>query len=340
MRSQLKALLGAALICAALPWAEVPAANRPVQLLNVSYDVSRELFAQINPIFAQQWKAKTGQTVEVRQSHGGSSKQARSVAEGLQADVVTFNQVTDIEFLHKSGLVGADWQNRFPHHASPYYSLPIILVRKGNPKRIKDWDDLARADVKVIFANPKTSGNGRYAYLGAYTFALEKYQHDESKARAFVGRVLANVPVLDTGGRGATTTFVEHEIGDALVTFESEVSTLRQEYSKSALEVIMPSVSVRADFPVAVVDTVAARHGTGEIAHAYLEFLYSETGQELLAKNYNRVYSHVVADRYKAQFPEVRLLSIETAVGSWDEIMKTHFADGGVFDQVTGAEKH
>jgi sulfate transport system substrate-binding protein len=309
-------------------------AGKKVELLNASYDVARELFTQVNPAFAAKWKAKTGADVSIRQSHGGSSKQARSVAEGLQADVVTFNQVTDIEFLERTGLVAKDWQKRLPNDASPFYSLPVFLVRAGNPKQIKDWDDLAKPGIQAVFPNPKTSGNGRYTYLGAYAYALGRFNNDEAKSRDFVGKVLANVPVFDTGGRGATTTFIERQIGDVLVTFESEVSAIRKEYTKSALQIVYPSVSVRADFPVAVVDKVVDRHGTRDVATAYLQFLYTDEGQDILAKNFNRVRSPAVVARYKSQFPDVKLVTVEERFGGWAQATKVHFDNGGVLDKL------
>jgi sulfate/thiosulfate transport system substrate-binding protein len=331
-------LLIAAVLFATTTVASAQSAKK-VELLNASYDVARELFTQLNPAFQAQWKAKTGGTVDIRQSHGGSSKQARSVAEGLKADVVTFNQVTDIDFLVTTGLVDKDWRKRFPNNASPYYSLPVFLVRAGNPKKVKDWGDLAKPGVQSVFPNPKTSGNGRYTYLSAYAYALGKNANDDGKARAFVGAVLANVPVFDTGGRGATTTFVERQIGDVLVTFESEVSAIRREYEKSGLQVVYPSVSVRADFPVAVVDKVVDRKGSREVATAYLQFLYSDEGQDILAKGFNRVRSPAVAARYKAQFPDVNLVSVEDKFGGWDKVTKVHFGDGGVLEQILTAKK-
>jgi sulfate transport system substrate-binding protein len=309
------------------------ASVRAAEILNASYDVSRELFDAINPAFAQQWKAKTGESVTIRQSHGGSSKQARSVADGLPADVVTFNQVTDIQLLQRVGVVAADWQKRLPNNASPYYSLPVFLVREGNPKGIKDWSDLVKSGVQVVFPNPKTSGNGRYTYLAAYAYALDANKGDQAKAKEFVSKLLANVPVFDTGGRGATTTFVERNIGDALVTFESEVTAIRKEYGKSNLQAIVPSLSLRADFPVAVVDKIVDKKGTRKLATAYLEFLYSPQGQDIVARYYNRVNDPNVAKKYAAQFPDIKLATVETVFGGWDKVTAEHFKDGGILDQ-------
>jgi sulfate transport system substrate-binding protein len=308
------------------------------ELLNASYDVSRDLFDTVNPAFAAYWKAKTGETVVIHQSHGGAAKQARAVLDGLQADVVTLNQASDITVLQQAGLVADDWQKRLPNNAAPYYSLPMFLVRGGNPKNIKDWDDLVRSDVKVVFPNPKTSGNGRYTYLAAYAYALAKSKNDVSKnseasAQEFVTRLLANVPVSDTGGRGASTTFIERGIGDVLVTFEAEVSAIRTEYGKVTLEGVVPSISLRADFPVAVVDRVAAKHGTQKIASAYLEFLFSAAGQEILAKYHNRVHDKTVATKHAGEFPSVKLVTIEEIFGGWDAVAKKHFAEGGILDQ-------
>jgi sulfate transport system substrate-binding protein len=303
------------------------------EILNASYDVSRELFDAINPAFAAQWQKQTGQPVMIRQSHGGSSKQARAVAEGLPADVVTFNQVTDIELLQQRGLVNADWRERLPNRASPYYSLPVFLVREGNPKQIRDWSDLIKTGIQVVFPNPKTSGNGRYTYLAAYAYALDRFKGDAAQAQSFVSKLLANVPVFDTGGRGATTTFVERGIGDVLVTFESEVVSIRNEYGKSNLQAVMPSLSLRADFPVAVVDKVVDRKGTRKEATAYLQFLFSAAGQDIIARHHNRVQDAAVARKYANQFPTVRLVTIEDVFGDWDAVVKTHFADGGILDR-------
>jgi sulfate transport system substrate-binding protein len=330
----LQLLFASALLVAGVAQA---ADQKKIELLNASYDVARELFTQINPAFQAQWQAKTGQRVQIRQSHGGSSKQARSVAEGLPADVVTFNQVTDITFLESTGLVAKGWEKRLPNASSPYFSLPVFLVRAGNPKKVKDWDDLAKPGVQAVFPNPKTSGNGRYTYLAAYAYALGKNAENDAKARAFVAAVLKNVPVFDTGGRGATTTFVERQIGDVLVTFESEVSSIRREYAKSGLEIVYPSLSVQADFPVALVDKVADRRGTREVANAYLQFLYSEPGQEILAKGFNRVHSPTVAAKYRSQFPDINLVTIEQKFGGWEKVMKVHFSRGGVLDQLMAA---
>ncbi len=309
----------------------------PDTLLNVSYDISRELYAAVNEAFINNWKAKTGQALTINQSHAGSSRQARAVLEGLQADVVTFNQVTDVQILHDRGkLIPADWQKRLPNAASPYYSLPAFLVRPGNPKNIKDWDDLVRADVKVVFANPKTSGNARYTYLAAYAFAKEKYGSDE-KAEEFIRKLFANVPVFDTGGRGATTTFVEREVGDALVTFEAETNGIRDQFADKKYQVIVPSVSLLAEFPVSVVDSVVDKRGSRAAATAYLEFLYSPEGQEILAKFHNRVHHPEVVKKYQANFPNVRLVKVEDVFGGWDKLNKDHLASGAKLDQLFGA---
>jgi len=305
----------------------------PADILNVSYDIARELYAQINPAFQAQWKKESGQGIEVKQSHGGSSKQARSIIEGLPADVVTFNQVTDVQALADKGFVRRDWQQAFPNQASPYYSLPAFLVRKGNPKGVKSWDDLVRSDVKVIFPNPKTSGNARYTYLAAYAFALEKFGNDQAKAKEFVRQLLSNVPVFDTGGRGATTTFVERQTGDVLVTFEAEVNGIQREFGKDKFDIIVPPVSLLAEFPVAVVDKVADKRGSRKVATAYLSYLYTDEAQDILAKNYNRTHNAKIMDKYKAQFPAVRLYTVEL-FGGWGNIQKVHFAEGGILDQV------
>jgi sulfate transport system substrate-binding protein len=323
-------------VAVAVPGAHAQApAPKPVEILNSSYDVARELFAAINPAFAAEWQAKTGQTVTIRQSHGGTSAQARAILEGLQADVVTFNQVTDVQILHDRGnLIAADWQKRLPNSASPFYSLPAFLVRKGNPKGIKNWNDLIKEGVQVVFPNPKTSGNSRYTYLAAYAYALNANNGDDAKARDFVKQLFSHVPVFDTGGRGATTTFVERGIGDVLITFESEVNGIRREYGDQGFEVVVPPISILAEFPVSVVDKVVDRRGTREVATAYLQFLYGDAGQEILAKFFNRVHAPAVVEKYKAQFPEVKLVKVEDVFGSWDKVTKEHFASGGILDQV------
>jgi sulfate transport system substrate-binding protein len=306
----------------------------PAEILNVSYDIGRELFAQVNPVFAAEWKAKSGQGIEIKQSHAGTSRQARSIMEGLQADVVTFNQFTDVQALADKNFVARDWQKKFPNNASPYYSLPAFLVRKGNPKNIKDWSDLVRPDVKSVFPNPKTSGNARYTYLAAYAYALEQSKGDQAKAKDFVKKLLANVPVFDTGGRGSTTTFVEREIGDVLITFEAETNGIRREYGDKGFDLVTPSLSVLAEFPVAVVDRVATKRGSQQVAQAYLTFLYSEAGQDILAKNFNRVHHPKVQDKYKAQFPSLKLVTVEDVFGGWEKATKDHFVEGGILDQV------
>ncbi|MDA5194309.1 thiosulfate ABC transporter substrate-binding protein CysP [Alphaproteobacteria bacterium LMG 31809] len=315
--------------------AAADAAKEPTSILNVSYDVSRELFAKLNPVFAAEWKAKTGKTIDVKQSHGGSSKQARAVLEGLPADVVTFNQVTDIQVLHDRGnLVAADWQQKFPNNSSPYYSLPVFLVRAGNPKKIKDWGDLTGKGVQVIFPNPKTSGNARYTYLAATAYAYEKFGGDNEKSRTFMKSFLGNVPVFDTGGRAATTTFVDRAIGDVLITFEAEVQSIRREFPDRKFEVVVPSVSLQAEFPVAVVDKVVDRRGSRAVATAYLTFLYSDKAQTILAENYNRVNNPAVAQRFAKQFPPVRLVTVDKIFGGWKKATQDHFAEGGILDQV------
>ena len=333
-----RALVASATLLSVLA-GSVFAQNAKVEILNASYDVSRELFAEVNPAFSAAWLAKQKQELTIRQSHGGSSKQARAVADGLAADVVTLNQATDLDFLAKQGQVAADWAKKFPNGAAPYYSLPVFLVRDGNPKAIRDWDDLAKSGIQPVFPNPKTSGNGRYTYLAAYTYALRKNGGDDAKAKALVGRILANVPVFDTGGRGATTTFVEREIGDVLITFESEVSAIRNEYAKAKIDVVYPSLSVRADFPVAVVDRVVDRNGTRAVATAYLQFLYGPEGQDILARKYFRVRDAAVAKKYQAQFPAVQLASVEETFGSWDRVTADHFGENGILDQLLASKR-
>lgn len=307
-------------------------AQQPTKLLNASYDIARELFAAENEAFL---KSHPGVTID--QSHAGTSKQARAIVEGLEADVVTFNQVTDIDFLVKQGFVSADWQKDFPNSASPFYSFPSFLVRAGNPKNIKDWGDLARDDVKVIFPNPKTSGNARYTYLAATAYAKEAFGGDEEKVEAFVKKIFDNVPVFDTGGRAATTTFVERETGDVLITFEAETRGIAKQYGADKVEGVIPSVSLLAEFPVAIVDKVADKRGSRELAKTYLDFLYSEEGQRVAAQFGHRVHNEKVAGEFKAEFPEIRLVNVDDMFGGWDKIQKEHFASGGALDKLYGS---
>lgn len=322
----MKRLLLAAVAASLLFAAPAAAADK---LLNASYDVARELFVGINKGFAV-----GNPNITVDQSHAGTSKQARSIVEGLGADVVTFNQVPDIDFLVKNGFVSDDWQSEFPNQASPWYSLPSFLVRAGNPKGIKDWGDLARDDVQVIFPNPKTSGNARYTYLAAWAWALENFKGDEAKVKEYVGKVFANVPVFDTGGRAATTTFVERELGDVLITFESETKGIAKEFGTDKFEQIVPSVSLLAEFPVAIVDKVVDEHKSRDLAKTYLDYLYSPEGQKIAAEFGNRVRDEKVAAEFKDQFPEVRLVTVEDVFGGWPKIQEQHFANGALLDQL------
>jgi sulfate/thiosulfate-binding protein len=310
----------------------LPGAER--KLLNASFDISRELFNQLNPVFAAQWEKQSGEKLVINQSHAGSSKQARAVIDGLEADVITFNQVTDIEAVAAKGGVAADWRQRFPHNSSPFTSTIVFLVRKGNPKGIKDWNDLVKPGISVIVPNPKTSGNGRYSYLAAYAYALKQNQGDKAKAREFVTALFKNAPVLDSGGRGATTSFAEREIGDVLLTFEAEVFLTIKEFGAGKFDAVVPSYSIEAEMPVAVVERVAKRHDSTKVATAYLQFLYSDEGQEIIAKNFYRPRSVAVAEKYAGQFGKLELFSVDAVFGSWPEAQKTHFAEGGLFDQI------
>ncbi len=326
-------MIGAAAI--ALAAAAAPA-NAQSQILNASYDISRELFVAVNEAFVASYKAETGQDVTIDQSHAGSSRQARSIVEGLEADVVTFNQVTDIDFLVQNGFVSEDWQSDFPNQASPFYSLPSFLVREGNPKGIEDWDDLVRDDVQVIFPNPKTSGNARYTYLAARAYALEAFDGDEAKVDEFITKLFDNVPVFDTGGRAATTTFVEREIGDVLVTFEAETKGIAREFGEDNFDSVTPSVSLLAEFPVAIVDRVVERRSTGDVAKAYLDFLYTPEGQRIAAENGNRVNDETVTSEFADQYPDVRLVTVEDVFGGWTQAQEEHFAAGAKLDQLFG----
>jgi len=304
-------------------------------ILNVSYDVTRELYKDVNTGFAAAYKERTGETVTVNQSHGGSSRQALSVTSGLEADVVTMNQAPDVDILvERGGLVAKNWRDRFPHGAVPYTTTTVFLVRKGNPKSIKDWNDLARSGIQVIVPNPKTSGNGRYTYLAAWGFALKK-DGSEAAAREFVTRVFANVPVLDGGGRGATTTFTQRDTGDVLVTFENEALLIGKELGADKFDIVYPSVSIEAAAPVAVVETVVDKRGTRKAATAYLEYLFSPAGQDIIAKHHFRPQDPKVLAANTARFPAVPLLSVERDLGGWERVQSVHFADNGIYDQIS-----
>jgi sulfate/thiosulfate-binding protein len=306
-----------------------------ITLLNVSYDVTREFYADFNPAFARHWKRQTGETVVIHQSHGGSSKQARSVIDGLAADVVTMNNFLDLDVLaEKGGLIPKDWASRLPNQSTPYFSTIQFIVRKGNPKKIRDWDDLVKPGVSVVIPNPKTSGNGRYGYLAAWGFAMKRHGNDEAKARAFVAALFNNVPVLDTGGRGATTTFAQRGIGDALLTFENEVALTIRELGADGLEVVVPSISILAENPVVWVDKVVQKRGTQALAKAYLEYLYSAEGQQLAAKHYFRPHDPAVLAKFSERFPKLELFTVDAAFGGWRKAQTVHFNDGGVFDQI------
>ncbi len=306
-------------------------AQSPDKILNASYDIARELFVQVNEAYVANNPGKT-----VDQSHAGSSKQARAILEGLEADVVTFNQVIDIDALVKGGAVSDDWKSEFGNNSSPYYSLPAFLVRAGNPKGIKNWDDLVRDDVKVVFPNPKTSGNARYTYLAATAFAKEKFDGDADKVKEFIGKLFDNVPVFDTGGRGATTTFVERNIGDVLITFEAETRGISKEFGEDEYDIVVPEVSLLAEFPIAIVDRVVDKRGSRDFAKNYLDFLYTPEGQRILAENGNRVHEESVAAEFKDDFPEVRLLTVEDVFGGWDKVQEEHFASGALLDEIYG----
>lgn len=308
---------------------------KETKLLNVSYDPTRELYQDVNKAFADFWKNQTGEIVTVEQSHGGSGKQARAVIDGLDADVVTLALAYDIDAVaEKSGLLPKNWQSRLPHNSAPYTSTIVFLVRKGNPKNIKDWEDLVRPRVSVVTPNPKTSGGARWNYLAAWGYALKKFANDEPKAKDFVTRLFKNVPVLDSGARGATVTFVERGIGDVLVAWENEAFLAVNEGGKGRFEIVVPSVSILAEPPVALVDKVVDRHGTRKTAEAYLKFLYTDEAQEIVARNYYRPRSAAVAAKHTGDFPKLRLFTIDELFGGWQKAQKVHFADGGVFDQI------
>ena len=327
-----KSLAGTALLAATLLLA--PALRAETTLLNVSYDPTRELYDDYNKAFAQYWKQKSGKEVSIRQSHGGSGKQARTVIDGLPADVVTLALAYDIDALATQGkLLPANWQSRLPHNSSPYTSTIVLLVRKGNPKNIKDWGDLARPGVSVITPNPKTSGGARWNYLAAWAWALKQPGGSPGKAEEFMGKLFKNVPVLDTGARGALTTFAQRGIGDVLISWENEAFLATRQLGKDKFEIVVPSISILAEPPVAVVDKVAIRRGTTAVARAYLEYLYSKEGQEIVAKHYYRPRDPEVAAKYAGLFPRINLVTIAD-FGGWAKAQSAHFADGGVFDRI------
>ncbi|WP_017523706.1 sulfate ABC transporter substrate-binding protein [Pusillimonas noertemannii] len=314
--------------------AALPAQGAEVSLLNVSYDPTRELYQEFNAAFAKHWQEKTGDTVQVKQSHGGSGKQARTVIDGIAADVVTLALAPDIDAIAQRGLIDKDWQKRLPHNSSPYTSTIVFLVRKGNPKHIQNWDDLLKPGISVITPNPKTSGGARWNYLAAWGHALKKSGGDEAAARDFVGKLFRQVPVLDSGARGSTITFVERGIGDVLLAWENEALLALNELGPDKVEIVAPPISILAEPPVAVVDKTVDRRGTREVANAYLEYLYSDVGQDIAGKNYFRPTSKEVAAKYASQYPAVELFTIADVAGSWEEAQAKHFADGGVFDQI------
>jgi sulfate/thiosulfate-binding protein len=304
-------------------------------LLNVSYDPTRELYQQYNAAFARYWKGQGGDSVSVRQSHGGSGKQARSVIDGLEADVVTLALAYDIDAIHeKAGLIPKDWQKRLPDNSSPYTSTIVFVVRQGNPKGIKDWEDLVRPGLKVITPNPKTSGGARWNYLAAWGWALRKYGNDEAKAKDYVGKLYKNVPVLDSGARGSTTTFGQRGIGDVLIAWENEAFLLDKELGKGKFQIVAPSVSILAEPPVTVVDRIAGKHGTTKVAEAYVKYLYSDEGQEIIARNYYRPRNAAIAKKYAQVFPKIALFTVDEVFGGWQKAQKTHFEDNGFFDQI------
>lgn len=310
------------------------ASGGKVQILNSSYDPTRELYDEFNKEFAAYWQAEKGQEVVIKQSHGGSGSQARSVIDGLDADVVTLALAYDIDAIADQKLIDENWMSRLDNNSAPYTSTIVFLVRKGNPKGIKDWDDLAEEDISVITPNPKASGGARWNYLAAWGFALEQYGNDQEKAREFVASIYKNVEVLDSGARGSTTTFVEKGIGDVLITWENEALLALKEMKNNEFEIVAPSISILAEPSVAVVDKNVDRKGTREVAEAYLQFLYSDIGQEIAAKNYYRPRNEAIAEKYRSEFPEIKLFTIDEKFGSWREAQQTHFSDDGVFDSI------
>jgi sulfate transport system substrate-binding protein len=336
MISLKKTFLAAAVAITSLAGAVAPSsAADNITLLNVSYDPTRELYRDVNASFAQQWKAEHGQDVSIKQSHGGSGKQARSVIDGLEADVVTLGLAYDIDALAAHGnLVPNNWQKRLPDNSTPFTSTIVFLVRKGNPRRIHDWDDVVKPGVSVITPNPKTSGGARWAYLAAWGYALEKNNGNQDAARDFVSRLYQNVPVLDSGARGSTTTFAKRGLGDVLLAWENEAYLALDEFGKDDFEIVNPSVSILAEPPVAIVDRYVDKHGTRDVAEAYLRYLFTEPAQEIGARHHYRPRLDAVAQRHAREFPQIKLFSVDQVFGGWQTAQKTHFADGGTFDQI------
>lgn len=325
----------ASILLAFLSFPILPGWAAGTQLLNVSYDPTREFYQEFNTAFKTYWQQKTGETLTINQSHGGSGKQARAVMDGLEADIITLALAYDIAIIaEKTGLIARDWQTRLPHGSSPYTSTIVFLVRKGNPKQIKDWDDLIKPGIQVITPNPKTSGGARWNYLAAWGYAWKKYQQDADKTRAFITQLFRNVPILDTGARAATNTFVQRQMGDVLLAWENEALLALHEVGRDPFEIIMPSLSILAEPPVALVDTIVDRHGTRKQAEAYLNHLYSQEGQTLAAKHYFRPRDEALLKKHANLFPPLDLLTIDDTFGGWDNAHKIHFADGGLFDLI------
>ncbi len=304
------------------------------EILNVSYDPTRELYSEFNQAFAKHWKEQTGEEVKINQSHGGSGKQARAVIDGLEADVLTLALAYDIDIVAEKGLLPTNYQKLLPDNAAPYTSTIVFLVRKGNPKGIKDWDDLVKDGVQIITPNPKTSGGARWNYLAAWAFAEEKFNKDEAKVREFVGKLFKNVPVLDSGARGSTTTFVQREIGDVFLSWENEAYLALKEFGSDKFEIVTPSISILAEPPVAVVEANAKKRGTEKVSKAYLEYLYSPVGQDLAGKHFYRPRDPKAVEKYQSQFVKVKLITIDDVFGGWKKAQKEHFGDGGIFDQI------
>ena len=329
-----KKIIVAAILAATAAITAAPSFAADITLLNVSYDPTRELYVDVNAAFAKDWKAKTGDNVKIKQSHGGSGKQGRAVIDGLEADVVSLALAYDIDAIAEKKLLSPDWQKKLPHNSTPYTSTIVFLVRKGNPKGIKDWNDLIKPGVSVITPNPKTSGGARWNHLAAYGYALRQPGGSEATARDFLGKLYKNVPVLDSGARGATTTFVERGIGDVLIAWENEALLAIKELGPTKFDIVAPSVSILAEPPVAVVDKVVDKRGTRKVAEAYLNFLYTDAAQEIIAKNYYRPAVEKEAKKFASQFPAVKLFTIADVAGDWTKAQKVHFSDGGVFDQI------